>query len=64
MGYRFELQHANIVAHLIDGNIETFIYLASEEENWHILRDFFRKNLEERMFFSSRRYEGELYHIR
>jgi len=63
MGYRFELQHANIVAHLLDGDIETFIKLAREENNWQTLRYFFRKNLEERMFFSSRRYEKEFYHL-
>lgn len=63
MGYRFELQHANIVAHLIDGNIETFIKLVQEENNWETLRYFFRKNMEKRMFFSSRRYEKEFYYL-
>ena len=63
MGYRFELQHANMVAHLIDGNIETFIDLAKEEENWHPLREYIRKNLDEKMFFSTRRYEKEFYHL-
>jgi len=59
MGYRFELQHANIVAHLIDGNIETFLDLIQEDENWYPLKEFFRKNVEEKMFFSSKRYEKE-----
>ncbi|MGE4455475.1 MAG: metallophosphoesterase [Arcobacteraceae bacterium] len=63
MGYRFELQHANMVAYLIDGNIETFIDLAREVENWQPLKEFFKNNLEKRMFFSSREYEKEFYYL-
>jgi predicted phosphodiesterase len=63
MGYRFELQHANIVAHLMDGNIETFIDFVKEQENWYTLRYFFRKNIEEKMFFSSSKYEKEFYYL-
>jgi len=63
MGYRFELQHANMVAHLIDGNIETFFDLAKGEENYGVLRNFFRQNLEENVFFSTRRYEKNFYRL-
>jgi hypothetical protein len=63
MGYRFELQHANMVAHLIDGNIETFLDLARGEENYHVLRNFFRQNLEQNVFFSTRKYERRFYHL-
>lgn len=52
MGYRFELQHANMVAHLIDGNIETFLDLAKGEENYGVLKNFFRHNLEQNVFLA------------
>jgi len=63
MGYRFELQHANMVAHLIDGNIETFLDLAEGEENYRVLRNFFRHNLEQNVFFSTRNYEKHFYRL-
>jgi len=63
MGYRFELQHANMVAHLIDGNIETFLDLARDKDTYQVLRNFFRHNIEQNVFFSTRRYEKKFYRL-
>lgn len=63
MGYTFELQHANMVAHLIDGNIEAIIDSLNEKNNLNSFIEFINSNHSERKFFSSLKYEHEFEYI-
>lgn len=63
MGYRFELQHANMVAHLLDGNIDAFIDCFSGVQDFNPLKEFISSNRREKRFFSSREYEHEFEEI-
>ncbi len=63
MGYRFELQHANIVAHLLEGDVNTFMDLMNHEDDYYSMKSFINETLSNHNFIADKYYEYSYYRV-
>lgn len=59
MGYSFELENANIIAHLVDGNTDIISQILKDTTQRVKLIDFFKEGIAKNNFYASKAYEKE-----